>query len=74
VSLPIERADFNDRRLGAFLQGHLDELAPTAPAESRHALDRGRLQAPEVRLWVSHSGTRSWELLLSLRWSRDMRN
>jgi putative acetyltransferase len=54
VSFRIERADFNDPSLGAFLQEHLDELAPTAPAESRHALDLARLQGPDVRLWVAH--------------------
>lgn len=56
MSVSIERADFNDPSLGAFLQGHLDELAPTAPAESRHALDPDGLQAPNVRLWVAHDG------------------
>jgi putative acetyltransferase len=54
VSVAIQRADFNDPTLGAFLQGHLDELAPTAPAESRHALNPGGLQAPHVALWVAH--------------------
>lgn len=49
----IERADFADPNLGAFLQAHLHELAPTAPAESRHALDLTGLQTPEVRLWVA---------------------
>ncbi len=48
----IEPADFTDVRLAAFLQAHLDELAPTAPAESRHALDLSALQGPGVRLWV----------------------
>ncbi|TQM96681.1 putative acetyltransferase [Ornithinimicrobium humiphilum] len=51
--LSITRADFDDPQLPAFLQGHLDELAPTAPAESRHALDLGQLQGPDVRLWVA---------------------
>ncbi len=50
VSLTIQRADFNDPTLGTFLQGHLDELAPTAPAESRHALNPGALQASHVAL------------------------
>ena len=49
----IERADFTDPGLGAFLQAHLDDLTPTAPAESRHALDLGALRAPGVRLWVA---------------------
>lgn len=53
MSLRIERADFADPRLGRFLQAHLDDLAPTAPAESRHALDLTALQGPQVRLWVA---------------------
>jgi putative acetyltransferase len=46
------RADFDDRRLHAFLQEHLDDLAPTAPPQSRHALDLASLRRPEVRMWV----------------------
>jgi putative acetyltransferase len=53
MRLSIERADFTDPDLGAFLQAHLDDLAPTAPVESRHALDLRALQAPAVRLWVA---------------------
>ena len=52
--LTITRADFADPALAGFLQAHLDDLAPTAPAESRHALDLSALQAPGVRLWVAH--------------------
>lgn len=56
-SLTINRADFSDPALAAFLQAHLDDLAPTAPAESRHALDLDLLAAPDVRLWVVVGGT-----------------
>jgi putative acetyltransferase len=56
VSLSIDRADFTHPGLVAFLNGHLDELAPTAPAESRHALSLSRLQASDVRLWVARQG------------------
>ena len=52
----ISRADFDDPALRGFLQGHLDELEPTAPADSRHALDLGALMAPSIRLWVAHDG------------------
>lgn len=48
----ITRADFDDPALVAFLSDHLADLFPTAPAESRHALDLGGLRAPGVRLWV----------------------
>ena len=49
----IERADFAAPELAAFLQAHLDDLEPTAPPESRHALDLAALQRPGVRLWVA---------------------
>src|SRR6478735_1401552 len=48
----IARADFTDPRLAAFLQAHLDDIEPTAPPESRHALDLSALQGDGVRLWV----------------------
>jgi putative acetyltransferase len=54
VPVRIERASFAHPRLALFLQAHLDELAPTAPAESRHALDITALQQPGVRLWTVH--------------------
>jgi putative acetyltransferase len=54
--LRIKRADFGDPALTAFLQAHLEELAPTAPEESRHALDLSGLDRPGVRLWVAVDG------------------
>ena len=51
--MTITRADFADPRLAAFLQAHLDDMEPTAPPESRHALDLSALQEPHVRLWVA---------------------
>ncbi|WFE25490.1 GNAT family N-acetyltransferase [Solwaraspora sp. WMMD791] len=54
--LRIERADFADPGLSVFLQAHLDDIAPTAPAESRHALDLTGLRKPGVRLWVALDG------------------
>ena len=56
MTVSIDRADFDDAGLATFLHDHLAELAPTAPAESRHALDLARLRAPEVRLWVATEG------------------
>ncbi len=56
MTVHIDRADFQDPGLGRFLQAHLDELAPTAPAESRHALDLADLRGPNVRLWVAQEG------------------
>lgn len=53
MQLCIERADFTNPDLGPFLRAHLDDLAPTAPAESQHALEPRELQLPHVRLWVA---------------------
>ena len=49
----IARADFDDTALARFLQDHLDEMRPTAPPESRHALNLSELNRPEVRLWCA---------------------
>ena len=59
AALHVVRADFADPRLAAFLQAHLDDMEPTAPPESRHALDLSGLQAPHVRMWVGLDGTTS---------------
>ena len=48
----ISRADLSDPALRTFLQAHLDELEPTAPPESRHALDVERLGGEGIRLFV----------------------
>lgn len=56
LPVQISRADFADPRLAAFLQAHLDDMEPTAPPESRHALDLAALQDPGVRLWVGTDG------------------
>jgi putative acetyltransferase len=55
--LTLTRADFDDPALVAFLEAHLEDIAPTAPAESQHALDLRGLRAPGVRLWVATSGS-----------------
>lgn len=44
----LDRADLRD-----FLQAHLDDMEPTAPPESRHALDLDGLRGPGVRMWVA---------------------
>ncbi|WP_426661659.1 GNAT family N-acetyltransferase [Rhodanobacter aciditrophus] len=41
----------------ALLREHLDSLAPTAPAESRHALDLGGLRRADVTFWCVWDGT-----------------
>ncbi|HKR76179.1 MAG TPA: GNAT family N-acetyltransferase [Rhodanobacter sp.] len=40
----------------ALLREHLDSLAPTAPAESRHALDLGGLRRADVMFWCAWDG------------------
>lgn len=56
MTIRLHRADFEDPRLAAFLQAHLDDMEPTAPAESRHALDLAALRDPAVRVWVASEG------------------
>lgn len=53
MALVITPADFRNAALLAFLQAHLDDMAPTAPPESRHALDAAGLQKPGIRMWVA---------------------
>lgn len=38
------------------LREHLNSLAPTAPAESRHALDLRRLRGPDITFWSIWDG------------------
>lgn len=54
VDLTITPADLDDPELTAFLHEHLTDMEPTAPAESRHALDLEDLRAPDVRTWVAY--------------------
>ncbi|QCH25225.1 GNAT family N-acetyltransferase [Mycobacteroides salmoniphilum] len=52
----VTAADFKNATLLAFLQAHLDDMAPTAPPGSRHALDAVGLQKPGIRMWVASDG------------------
>ncbi|MFT9662947.1 GNAT family N-acetyltransferase [Mycobacteroides abscessus subsp. abscessus] len=56
MALSITAADFGDTSLRASLRAHLDDIAPTSPAESRHALDAAGLQRPGTRVWVARDG------------------
>ena len=49
----IVRAVPGDAAVVAFLQAHLDDIAPTAPLESQHALGIAALQDPAIQLWVA---------------------
>ena len=52
----IRPGDLDDPRVIALLHEHLASLAPTAPKESRHALDLSGLQGAEIRLWCAWDG------------------
>ncbi len=52
----IRPADFDDPRLHDLLRHHLETIAPTAPKESRHALDLSGLMDPSVTLWCLWQG------------------
>jgi putative acetyltransferase len=54
MTVTIRRADLDSADLHAFLQAHLDDMEPTAPPESRHALDLNGLRRPGVRVWSAH--------------------
>ncbi|WP_020666102.1 GNAT family N-acetyltransferase [Amycolatopsis nigrescens] len=56
MRMKIVRADLGDPRVRAFLQAHLDDIAPTAPVESQHALSLAELADPSVRLWIGCDG------------------
>jgi putative acetyltransferase len=53
MTVLIDTADFTDAGLRDFLQAHLDDIAPTAPPESQHALDLTGLRMPGIRMWVA---------------------
>lgn len=54
MTVTIRRADLDSADLHAFLQAHLDDMEPTAPPESRHALDLNGLRRPGMRVWTAH--------------------
>lgn len=51
TSSPVP-ADLTDPALIAFLTEHLRDMEPTAPPDSRHALDLAALAADGIRVWV----------------------
>ncbi|WP_329742171.1 GNAT family N-acetyltransferase [Dyella sp. A6] len=54
--MDIRTGMLDDPRVLALLHEHLRTLAPTAPAESRHALDLGGLQHPDITFWCMWDG------------------
>ncbi|WP_349864572.1 GNAT family N-acetyltransferase [Leifsonia sp. WHRI 6310E] len=85
MSFTIVPADFDSTALRDFLQAHLDDMEPTAPPESRHALDLASLQRPGVRVWTAVDGDAvigtaalapiedGWEELKSMRTAPERR-
>ncbi len=49
--MQIRLDSLDDPRVHALLRHHLDEIAPTAPEASRHALDLSGLKAPNISFW-----------------------
>jgi putative acetyltransferase len=52
----IRIGDLRCPQVLALLREHLESIAPTAPAESRHALDLSGLDSPDVTLWCMWDG------------------
>lgn len=55
-TVDIRPGDLDDPRVIALLHEHLASLAPTAPAESRHALDLSGLRGPGIQFWCAWDG------------------
>lgn len=54
--MDIRPDTLEDPQVLALLREHLDTLAPTAPAESRHALSLDGLCRPDVTFWCAWDG------------------
>lgn len=48
--------DLQNEAVIALLREHLESMVPTAPAESRHALDLQGLRSPDVTFWCVWDG------------------
>lgn len=54
--MDIRPDDLTDERVLALLRLHLETMAPTAPEESRHALDLDGLRRPDITFWCLWDG------------------
>lgn len=54
--MELRTDDLTDARVLALLRFHLDSFAPTAPPESRHALDLDALRGPDITFWCLWDG------------------
>lgn len=50
--MDIRVDDLSAPEITAFLEQYLQDLQPTAPAVSRHALDLSGLRVPQMTLWT----------------------
>jgi putative acetyltransferase len=58
VDVTIAPANLDATEFGDFVRAHLADMEPTAPPESRHALNLDGLRAEGVRVWVALLGDR----------------
>jgi Acetyltransferases len=56
TSFDIRIENLESLEVRALLREHLDSIAPTAPAESRHALDLSGLGGPDIAFWSAWDG------------------
>ena len=54
--MDIRAGNLDSPEVIALLREHLDSMAPTAPAESRHALDLSGLRSQDVTFWSIWDG------------------
>ncbi|MCH8552894.1 MAG: GNAT family N-acetyltransferase [Natronospirillum sp.] len=55
--MEIRIDDLESSAVIGLLQDHLAAMEPTAPSESRHALDLEGLRSPEITFWSMWDGT-----------------
>lgn len=54
--MQIRRDNLESPQVIALIREHIAAMEPTAPPESRHALDVGKLKSPEVTFWSMWDG------------------
>lgn len=54
--LEIRTDDLSNAKVIGLVKEHLEALAPTAPPESRHALDLSGLRGPDITFWAIWHG------------------
>lgn len=54
--MEIQKGDLDNAAVVALLREHLAAMEPTAPPESRHALDLNGLRGPDITFWAMWDG------------------